>query len=666
MRAIGAISLAGAALSLAGAALASPAAAQDAADPYALSPEQLLDATVISVSRSPESQWDAAAAVFVISGEDISRSGATSIAEALRLAPGVQVARIQTGGWAVSVRGFNAALANKLLVLIDGREVYDPLFSGVYWDVQDTALEDVARIEIIRGPGASLWGANAVNGVINIITKRAEDTHGLLVSAAAGNVERGLASVRYGGQSGRAHWRVYGRGFERASFRTLSGADANGNWRSWRGGFRVDIDGAGRDSFTVQGEAYRSDKGQLRSVPQLVAPYGVLTAEDVRASGGNLLARWTRHFDNDARLMVQTYLDITSRDQIPLQDERGTFDLEVQYNLPHIGRHALVTGARYRSTRVDLDYTSIILGADPTLEEQLSSAFVQDTITLAPGRWALILGSKFDQNDFTGFEAQPNARLQWLGGERESAWASVSRAVRTPSALEREMRVRTGVIPPGLFAVPVSVETIPSPGFESEELLAFELGYRRRWSDDFVTDFAAFHNEYDGLATLSLLAPEIGMNPLHLILPIGHTNLTDAHADGFEAVLDWRASGQIGVQATYSFLELELHGPPPAFAINAEAAQTTSPRNMANVRVQWDGGGRWSGDAVVYYMDSIPGLAVAPSVRMDARLGWRLSEHATFELVGSNLFDDSRPEFGNDASTVAIERSIFGRLTWRG
>lgn len=636
-------------------------------DPYALSPEQLFSATVVSASRTSESLWDFPAAVFVITSEDIARSGATSIPEALRLAPGVEVARINSSAWAVSVRGFNAALANKLLVMIDGREVYDPLFSGVYWDVQDVPLEDVERIEIVRGPGASLWGANAVNGVINIITKSAGDTRGGLLSVAGGNVDRAIVTARYGGGGeGDAHWRVYGRYFDRASFDTVSGADANGAWRQWRAGFRVDVDHT-RDSLTLQGDAYDSESGQLRAVPILVSPYAEIVREDIAAHGANVLGRWAHTFASDGKLTTQAYVDYTARDQIPLEDERLTVDLDTQYEFSSMTRHALVAGFRYRHTRDSLGQTTIIFSNRSSNEESLYSAFVQDRITLQPDRWVLTLGSKFDHNDFTGFELQPNVRLQWFDGEKQTVWASASRAVRTPSELERDLTVVAGVIPPGMLPLPVSVQPTATPTFDSEVLVAYEAGYRRRWSDTINTDLAAFYNEYDGLATLSLSAPTLGANPLHIILPVAYTNLTDGVARGVEATLDWRPAPQFKLSATYSYLDIHLDGPPASAAINAEAAEETAPRNMANLRAQWDVSDRMSLDATLYYTDRLPGFDLDASTRLDLRAGLRLTDTVEFELVGQNVLDDRRVEFGDPSNplTPAIDRSIFGRLTWR-
>lgn len=645
--------------------VAAPAAAEDIPDPFALSPEELFGAEVISASRSPQSVWEAPAAVYVITATDIQRAGATTIAEALRLVPGVQVARTNTSGWAVSVRGFNSALANKLLVLVDGRETYDPLFSGVYWDVQDTALEDIDRIEVIRGPGATLWGANAVNGVINIITRRAAETQGALISATAGDTERASITARYGGSAGEnVQWRIYGRAFDRDGQTSLTGGDDNSAWQAWRGGFRTDVAMTPRDALTVQGDIYHSETGQMRLVSSLAPPYASLQEESIVAEGANVLARWTREMANDGRLTAQAYVDLTRRNQALLEDRRTTFDLDVQYEFPAMGRHDLIAGVRYRNSADVVTETEIITSPNRTHRSELFSAFVQDEITLAP-RWRLTLGSKFDDNHYSGFEVQPSARLQWMGDE-QMAWAAISRAVRSPSELEREFNIVLGA--GEITGILVTAELLPSQDFESEELTAYEFGYRRQWSPSLAMDVALFHNEYDNLATLTPLAPFIAADPPRIVLaPILTTNSTSAQAQGGEIVFDWRASDTLGVTLSWSTLNIEMDGPPAGLAVDAEVAEGQSPDNQATLRAEWDPSDRWSFDASIYYVDELPAFQVEDYVRADVRIGYQLTPSVQVELVGQNLFDDEHREFTNpgEANAATIASNVFGRLTWR-
>ncbi len=643
--------------------IVTPAWAQDELDPFELSPEQLFGAEVISASRSPESVWEAPAAVYVVSASDIERSGATTIAEALRLVPGVQVARSNTSGWAVSVRGFNSALANKLLVLIDGREIYDPLFSGTYWDVQDTALEDIERIEVIRGPGATLWGANAVNGVINIITRRAADTQGVLISAVAGDAERASVTARYGGAAGEnVQWRVYGRAFDRRSQELLAGGDDNSDWQAWRGGFRTDAALNASDALTLQGDIYHSETGQMRLVTALSPPYASLQQESIIAEGANLLGRWTREMDNEARLTAQAYVDLTRRNQALLEDRRTSFDLDVQYEFPDLDAHDLIAGVRYRHSTDVVTETEVITSPQRKHRTELVSAFIQDEIALAPA-WRLTLGSKFDDNDYSGFEVQPSARLQWLG-DRQTIWASVSRAVRSPSELEREFDIVLGA--GDILGTLVTIELLPNAEFDSEELTAYEVGYRRQWSDTLAMDVALFHNEYDNLATLTPLAPMLASDPPRIILaPILTTNDTEAQSEGGEVVFDWTARENLQISLSWSVLDLEVEGPPAA--IDAEIAEGQSPNNQATLRLSWDATDRWSFDGSLYYVDELQVYAIDDYIRADLRIGYRLTPSVHVELVGQNLFDDEHREFGapGDANASTISRNVFGRLTWR-
>ncbi len=615
-------------------------------DSFELSPEQLFSATVTSVSKSSEKLMDAPAAIFVLTGEDIMRSGATSIPEALRMVPGVQVARTHGGGWAVSVRGFNSGLANKLLVLMDGREVYDQLFSGVYWDVQDTVLEDIERIEVIRGPGAALWGANAVNGVINIITKHARDTQGGLVSAIAGNQDRAIGTSRYGGKIGEnAFYRAYAKYINRDEERTLADLGARDGQQAYRAGFRSDWEDGSQDSFTLQGDMVKDAVGQLR-----VSSLGVLTREHIRATGWNILGRWTREFEDDARLTVQGYVDYTFRDQLVLADQRTSFDLDGQYDFPQYGRHKTIVGARYRLTVGELIGNSATT-THPTRHDQLFSGFVQDKITLDTDHWYLTLGSKFEHNDYSGFEVQPNARLQWHIDEEQMAWASIARAVRTPSQLEHDLTIDFLL---GVFGL------LPNTDFDSEELIAYELGYRRQIASDLSFDVAAFYSDYDKLSAVSA----VGAGPF--VINTSIANGTTAETYGGEFVLDWRALENLHFIGTYSVLQMQLHG--PAGAIDPEVAERQSPHHQFNMRAHWNMTDNLSLDTMLYYVDDLPDFRIEEYWRLDMGLGWQLSDGMQLRLVGQNLLAGTHREFTaiDDPFTppAKIGHAFYGKLTW--
>lgn len=624
-------------------------------DHFELSPEQLFAATVTSVSKTSEKLMDAPAAIYVLTNEDILRSGATSIPEALRLVPGVQVSRTHGGGWAISVRGFaNSGLGNKLLVLIDGRAVYDQLFSGVYWDVQDTALEDIERIEVIRGPGASLWGANAVNGVINIITKSARDTQGGMISAIAGNQDRAITTGRYGGTVDGIAYRAYVKYLDRDEERSLAEDGAHDPQQAYRTGFRSDWDAdGGKDTFTLQGDAVHNETSQRR-VPPPNGLTGVPIVEYIHATGWNVLGRWKRELGGDSRLTVQGYADYTYRDQLLLADQRTTYDADMQYELSPIGRHKIIVGGGYRLSDDTIAVSPFVITLHTSRQDQLFSGFIQDKISLAPA-WFLTLGSKLEHNDYSGFEVQPNARLQWDMDENQMSWASVARAVRTPSQLEQDLRI-TDISVANFFG------QLPNPAFESEELIAYELGYRRQITPTLSADLATFYNDYRKLETVTTLPS----GPY--IINIDLTNGTKAESYGGEVTLDWRADDALRFSGSYSLLIMALHGPPTG-ASSPEAGEGQSPQQQFNARSEWNIRDDLSLNTLVYYSDSLPNFQIKHHWRLDLNLGWKMTGGLQFNLVGQNIFSNAHREFTSptDPFTPAsrIEPSVYGKFTWR-
>ncbi|HTE41989.1 MAG TPA: TonB-dependent receptor, partial [Steroidobacteraceae bacterium] len=499
--------------------------------------------------------------------------------------------------------------------------------------------------------------------------KSASDTPGWLVNLTSGNEDKALITARYGGTAGNdVRWRAYGKYLSRDPHRTPLDANADDGWSAWRGGFRADwIPNNQEDTLTLQGDLYSSDSGQMRSTPQLAAPYAVIEKEHISSFGGNLLGRWSRELGNESRFSIQSYLDITSRDQFTLNVRRTTFDFDAQYELPSFGRQKIIVGANYRDSIDHMSFTPVITASKSTNAQQVFSGFFQDKITLETQKWFLTLGSKFEHNDFTGFEIQPNARLQWIDGEEQTAWSSIARAVRTPSELEHDLTILAGVIPPSVLPVPVSIILQPSPSFASEQLVAYEIGYRRQWTPSVLMDVSAFYNDYDKLATLSLLAPGLGFPPLHLIQPIGTTNNTRAKTYGFEAVANWRASEAVKLSLAYSMLNMQLDGPPGNIAIDSEGAKGQSPKHQINTRMQWDVSKRVALDTAIYYVDALPAYGVSSYWRLDVRLGWRLTEKLQLDVVGQNLLADSHREFGaiGEANAVVIGRTIYGKLLWR-
>jgi len=638
------------------------ALATDNPDSFALSPEQLFNATVTSVSKTSQKLMDAPAAIYVLTNEDIMRSGATSIPEALRIVPGVQVARVNANTWAIGIRGFNGTLDNKLLVLIDGRTIYDPLYSGVYWDIQDMVLEDIDRIEVIRGPGAALWGANAVNGVINIITKKAADTQGNLASATLGNQD-GIAEERYGGTFGdNGFYRVYAKYTDRNDEQALIGRDARDGQAMDHSGFRSDWKGTGNDNdnFTFQGDVYRSNESQYRYESFFSSPFTRLELEDIYADGGTMLGRWTRTLSDDSKFTLQSYADYTSRDQLLLKDQRATFDVDSQYDLPAMGRHKITVGAGYRYSVDGLTPSPQVTFDSVGDKTQSFGSFIQDKITLEPKTWFLTLGSKFEHNTYTGFEVEPDARLQWQPDDSDMVWAAVSRAVRTPSRLEEALSIVQLTGGSGF-----TFNTIGDTSFESEELIAYELGYRKQFTPKISLDVSTFYNDYQRLSTLSLSGLNLSTPPL--FLNEIYTNRTTGNTCGFETTANWRAMDTLNLSASYSLLEMYLSGPPGN--ANAVQPEMQSPDQQFNLRAQWDISKNVSFDTMLYYVSELPYYNVQDYTRLDMRLGWRITDGLEFSVVGQDLLNSASHEFtsptAKDILAVDINRAFYGKLTWR-
>lgn len=613
---------------------------------------------VTTVTRGQSTVGKSPAAVYVVTSDMIRRSGSRSIPEALRLVPGVQVARIDANKWAISIRGLNQRFSNKLLVQIDGRTVYTPLFAGVFWDVQDVLMEDIARIEVIRGPGATVWGANAVNGVINVITKSSRDTVGTFVEGGGGN-RRGFASARVGRQQEDLSWRVSGKWFERDAG-LLNGTEAGDDWRMGRLGFRSDWQATCDDLITLQGDYYTGEAGQSQFLATPVAPFISVGTDDQQLRGGNVLTRWTHTIDDVSNWSLQVYYDRTDRslDSTGFREERDTFDVDFQHQFELIDDHRITWGAGFRNTS-DRIRNSFQYRFDPTNRSiRTTSLFVQDEITLVEDEWKLITGSKFSWNDLTGFEIQPTARLLFTPSDRQSIWASVSRAVRVPSRATDDVRL---VGAPGTFPVfPTYPTLIGSRGIDSEELLAWEFGMRGAPVDEFFWDFAAFFNQYDSLQRTTPGFP--GVDPVTGLfsIPLRLPNTGEADTYGFELASTLTMSPDLTFRGGYSFLRIDYAG---------ETADGESPRNQLFLHTSADLTDQVSADLVFRYTDSLPALGIEPIFEMDARLAYQPADGLELALTGRNLLDSAHREFENDTIagvfSTEIRREVFGTVTWR-
>ncbi len=635
--------------------------------------EQLMNMEVTSVAKQAQPLAQAAAAVFVITEEDIRRSGATSIPEALRMAPGIQVARIDAHRWAISSRGFNGEFANKLLVLMDGRTLYTPLFSGVFWDVQDTTLEDIDRIEVIRGPGAALWGANAVNGVINIITKKAKDTQGILAVAGAGTEERGFATLRYGGSLGDdTHFRVYGKHFERDDFVRQDGSGASDSWRNSRAGFRVDSALAARDAVTVQGDYYNGTTGIDFQEALLTPPFSRQILDSQTLKGANLLTRWKHDLTNGSSVVLQAYYDRTERRSPLFGEYRDTIDLDVQHNLVLGDRHHLVWGAGYRGTHDRVFNTPSILLTPTTRYVSLFSGFIQDEITLLPNRVTFTAGTKVEHNDFTGFLVQPSGRLRWTPTNDLTLWGAISRGYRTPSRAEDDARITQQAIPPnGLFPGSPAALTaaLGNRGFTNEALSAYELGGRMQVHETLSVDVTGFYNHYDHLRSLEPGSPTLETTPLppHLLVPFFANNKLSAETRGVEVSAEWRPVEWWRLQTSYTYLHMRMLTGDSLDPLRNRAAGE-SPQHQVSVRSLMRLPGNLEFDLWGRYVDHLPALGVPGYINLDARLAWKPMKGLEVAVVGQNVLDTHRPEFVSSVvpqNGTEIQRGGYLKVTWR-
>jgi iron complex outermembrane receptor protein len=617
------------------------ASAQVASDVSALKKlafEELFNLEITTVSRRPERLVDAASAIQVITSEEIRRAGATSLPEALRLVSNLQVAQISSSQWAISARGFNASTANKLLVLIDGRTVYTPLFSGVFWDVQHVMLEDIERIEVISGPGATLWGANAVNGVINVITKSARETQGALLSAGGGSFLRGFGNARYGDKIGEdIYFRVYGMGFDRDNTVFRNGRDADTAWSLGQGGFRADWLPASGANVRVQGNFYGGDIGQTGP-------------GDVSVDGQNLIGRWTQPLANDSDVSLQFYWDRTHR-RIPrsISEVLNTYDVELQHRFAFGERNRLIWGAGYRFMHDDVKNSQAIAFLPGRRDLHLFSGFLQDEITLLRDQLILTIGSKFEHNSFSGFEVQPSARIAWLLAKDHTVWAAISRAVRTPSRIDTEV-----------FAPSTPPFFLRGGGgrFDSETVIAYELGYRTELANRLGLSISTFYNDYDELRSVEPIAGAPGQS---IIL-----NGLRAKTYGVELSLAWQATDWWRLRGGYTYFKKDIdlgH----SGDVNRGRSEGNDPHHQFLIQSMINLPANFEFDSVLRYVDNLNqrGPLVPSYVSLDLRLGWRPTPNWEFAIVGQNLLDKTHGEFGAPATRQEIPRSVYGKVTWK-
>ena len=604
-----------------------------------LSIEELAEIDVSSFSRRVERLAQVAAAVSVIRQDDMRRTGVVSLAEAMRLGDGLDVARYDGRTWAVSARGFNISTANKLLVLMDGRTLYSPLYSGTFWDVQDTLLADVDRIEVIRGPGGTIWGANAVNGVINVITRDASTTRGNVGFLAFGTEERIIASGRHGGRLGdAADYRVFGKYRRRDANVFSTGAPAGDELQFGQGGFRLDSTDRSATRWTLQGDAYRGTEG-------------LFDRDDTDVAGGNVLGRWVRRYSGASDLQVQAYYDRTYR-KVPLQFETtsNTFDVDVQRRLPLGTRHDVIVGGNARVTSGRDVGTAGFVFEPEQKTDTLFSFFAQDEIALAPGRVYLIVGSKFERNDYTGLEVQPTVRGRWSPSPRQTLWGAASRAVRLPNRLDTSLRF----LGPGTERLVLS----GNPDFEAESVLAYEAGYRIRPHARASIDIAAFANRYDNLRSQEF------PSTLGLVILLGNT--LNAVTSGLEVGGVVQAAGHWRLHAWYSYLHADLSLDPGSHDLSRGRDEANDPASLFSLRSYLDLPYGLALDGLFRAASRRPHPEVPPYAELDVRLGWTIRPGWEVSLVGQNLLHDRHPELGSrQALRYEFQRGVYVRSAWR-
>lgn len=628
-----------------------------------MSVEDLMDIEVVSVSKRPEKFSEVASPLQVITGEDIRRSGASSIPEALRLADNLQVAQKGSHGWAISARGFNTDSANKLLVMMDGRSVYTPLFSGVFWDVQDYLLEDIDRIEVISGPGGTLWGANAVNGVISIISKSAKDTQGTYAEAGGGTELRNFVGGRFGGVlASNVYFRVYGKYFERDDAVFPNGNDAMDSWRMGRGGFRMDALPDEANTFTLQGDFYGGTED-------------LATGGDSDVAGGNLLGRWQHVFSDDSDMSLQAYYDRTHlNNDVPanafaaagnLVDDLDTFDLDFQHRFGLGEYNQIIWGLGYRFTHDEVENAPALAFFPTSLDQHLFSGFVQDEIMLIRNRLKFTLGTKLEHNDYTGFEYEPGVRLAWTPTVKQTVWAAVSRAIRAPSRVDRDIRLPTPAISPVVDNLLVG-----GANFESEKVIAYELGHRMQVGEKVSSSISLFFNDYDDIRSTSLSPPD----PIFgLPFPLYYANNLKGHTYGAELSIHYQLLSWWRLQGGYTYLEEDIRVKPGQVDFNNAYNETADPQHQFSLRstmdvakdVEFDARLRWV-DSFIFNNNGTPDR-VPSYFELDVRLAWHVTKNLELSVVGQNLLHDQHLEYviASPNPREEIQRSVYGKVTYR-
>jgi iron complex outermembrane receptor protein len=629
-----------------------------------LSLEQLGNVEVVSETKEPTEVWNTPAAIYVLTQQDIRRSGVTNIPDALRLIPGVNVERVNGDrNWVVAIRGLGDQYSKYVLVLIDGRSVYTPLFGGVFWTIDNVMLRNIERIEVIRGPGGTIWGTDAVNGIINIITKSAAETHGVLLSGGGGNVDRATGDLRYGRRSHGFDFRIDAFGFDRGAEHHQDHQPRYDWSRFGQVGFRTDRV-AGRDDVTFEGNAYIAHLGDAQTLSTYTPPSVFVSYQSTNVYGGNLLARWRRDLPHDADLYFQAYWNHDFRTGPNFEERRDTFDVDFLHRTHSFLRQQFTYGfgARWSpsATRQTIPTARFVPASQ---SENIYSGFLQEDLRLVPDKLTLTLGSKLEHNSYTGFEYEPNGRLLFTLRPHQTLWASISRAVRIPDRVDENDQV-------DVYVPPFWGEVSGNMHLRAERLLAYEGGYRGMMGKRVYVTVAGFHNVYGDLIALG--APTIALGstppfpPASLLIHFSYVNGIRGSTDGFEIAPEWQPVSWWRFKAAYSYLHVDLSDEPFLhFPATLTTLHGSSPNSQVSARSLIDLPHHFEFDQIFRYVGPLPAQQVPSYETVDVHFGHHLSPGLDLSIVGQNLLQPHHAEFGIDPGpNVGIRRGVYAKLTW--
>jgi iron complex outermembrane receptor protein len=631
--------------------------------------EDLMNMQVTSVSRTSQKVSNVAAAIFVITQEDIHRSGATNIPDLLRIVPGVQVAQVNANKWAISARGLNDLYSNELLVLVDGRTVYTPSFGGVFWDVLDVPLDDIEQIEVIRGPGSSVWGSNAVNGVINIITKKAKDTRGGLLVARGGNANGQSTTIQYGGALRQAtDLRVYAKYSNQEELETSTGTNAADGWHVLRGGFRADSALSSKDILTIEGDIYSGRESNISPFFPTITSSRQTVDNFANLSGGFIQTTWNHKYSAHSDSILEFSYDQYGRTDI-LDEQRHTFDVNFQHHFVAGRRNDFVWGGGYHVSKSQ-STGSVLVSLVPNRQTfQRFNGFIQDDIAMVPELLHITIGTKLEHSQYTGFAFMPSVRVAVTPSASHTVWASISRAIRTPSVVDAASRINLGPIGTA-EGLPIVLSVFGNPNVKNENSLSYEAGYRASLTKKLTVDVATYYNAYTDQETSEpeAIVFESTPAPAHLLLPTMFANLSYGESHGLEAYATWKPFDRWTISPGYSFERIHVHAEPSSLdTTSAGAAEGSTPVNSGQLRSHLVVSRDLGWDTSAYFVGRLIDPAISSYVRLDSGLTWQVKERFSISVLGQNLLQPKHAEFTDTNDTVGsalMKRGGYVKLRW--